>query len=144
MSDNSSRGPQLLLKKMANALVPDAEASATVRTPWGSTSIDRSIRRWKKKYGGLWVGGTVQVTSDQVSFSANALNRGFTGYLMRLKQMGTLDFGMRLADIDEVSVRFGVGTKIVVLEGGDSVMLFRCWGAHRVADIIRDAAARAA
>ena len=89
---------------------------------------------FRAKYGGLWVGGTLTVTDQQVAFHANALNRAV--------QSGTLDVALPLRSIGHVEVQSGFVTKIVVITVGYRQVKSRMYGAEQVAETIRQAVGR--
>jgi hypothetical protein len=60
----------LNIRKIVNAFVPSATPASAV--PAVALS---AIDRFKRKRGGLWVGGTVSVSQAGLSFSPNGLNR---------------------------------------------------------------------
>jgi hypothetical protein len=62
----------LYIRKLANAFTPEATPAYVV--PVAALS---AIYRFKRRDGGLWVGGTVFVSSSGVSFTPNRLNRLF-------------------------------------------------------------------
>ncbi|MFT4226225.1 hypothetical protein [Micropruina sp.] len=134
--------PQILLKKAANLLVEDARtdlhptvdaALAVVEAPMSST--ERVLDGFRAKYGGLWVGGTLTVTDQQVEFHANALNRAV--------QSGTLDIALPLRSIAQVELQPGFVTKIVAITVGYRQVKSRMYGAEQVAETIRQAVGRA-
>ncbi len=133
--------PQILLRKMANLLVEDARIDlhptvdaglAAVEAPTSSTEL--VLDGFRAKYGGLWVGGTLTVTDQQVAFHANALNRAV--------QSGTLDVALPLRSIGHVEVQSGFVTKIVVITVGYRQVKSRMYGAEQVAETIRQAVGR--
>jgi hypothetical protein len=73
--------------------------------------------------GGVWVGGTVVLTEQELTFKANKLNRAV--------QKGDMDFAFPLTDISGADLVGGFGTKIISvhIRGGD--FLFRCFGAKK-------------
>ncbi|WP_156765546.1 hypothetical protein [Mycobacterium sp. 1245499.0] len=115
---------------MANALIADVDV--TVPT----TSINRRVLdRYRRRHGGLWVGGRLTVTETDVQFHANALNRAI--------QSGQLDIVVDLGSVEAVELLPGVLTKIVAIHTGDRATKIRCFGAAKVADQIRTAASAA-
>ena len=60
----------LEIRKLANAFIPGALPSDLV--PANTLSV---INRFKRRWGGLWVGGTVSISPSGVTFSPNTLNR---------------------------------------------------------------------
>lgn len=120
----------VIISRVANALIADADVTAAV------TSVNRRVLdRYRRRYGGLWVGGRLTVTDTDVAFHANALNRSI--------QSGQLDIVVDLRSIESVEVLPGVLTKIIAIHTADRVTKVRCFGAATVADRIRAAASSA-
>ena len=84
-----------------------------------------AIDRFKRKRGGLWVGGTVSVSDSGVSFSANGLNRILHADLEPIN--------VPAEEIRAVRHEFGWFTGIVVVEHKHGEFRFRCFGAKRLA-----------
>jgi len=110
----------LSIRKVVNALIPDATPSALV---FGAARAE--CERWKKNYGGLWVGGSVEVSNDGLFFKPNPLNEAV--------HVGLEPVSIPLADILSVRREFGWGTGIVVVEHKAGEFRFRCFGAKGMA-----------
>src|SRR5262245_51659281 len=108
------------LRKLANAFIP--EAMPTHVLPMASRS---AIDRFKRTHGGLWVGGTVLVSSSGVSFVPNRLNR--------LVHSDPEPVNVRAEDIRAVRREFGWLTGIVVVRHVGGEFRFRCYGAKKLA-----------
>lgn len=108
------------LRKVANAFMQEAMPSEVL--PSAALS---AITRFKRKHGGLWVGGTVVVTDRGVSFAPNGLNRAFHD------ERETIS--VRAADIRAVRHEFGWFTGIVVVTHAGGEFRFRCYGAKKLA-----------
>lgn len=120
----------VIISRVANALIVDVDVTAP------TTSVNRRVLdRYRRRHGGLWVGGRLTVTNIDVQFHANALNRSI--------QSGQLDVTIDLRSIESVELLPGVLTKIIAIRAGDRVTKFRCFGAAKVADQIRAAASSA-
>lgn len=120
----------VIISRVANALIADVDVTAAV------TSVNRRVLdRYRRRYGGLWVGGRLTVTDINVAFHANALNRSI--------QSGQLDIVVDLRSIESVELLPGVLTKIIAIHTADRVTKVRCFGAAKVADRIRAAASSA-
>jgi hypothetical protein len=109
-----------VIRKLVNAFIPDATPSDVVPT-FALSAIDR----FKRKHGGLWVGGTVSVSQSGVSFSPNGLNRAFHDRLEPIN--------VPAEDIRAVRHEFGWFTGIVVVEHLHGEFRFRCYGAKKLA-----------
>jgi hypothetical protein len=120
----------VIISRMANALIAEVDVGV-VATSVGGGVLDR----YRRRYGGLWVGGRLTVTTTDFQFHANALNRAL--------QSGQLDIVIDLRSIESVEVLPGVLTKIVAMRTADGVTKVRCFGAAKVAEQIRAAASSA-
>ncbi|WP_143773392.1 hypothetical protein [Skermania sp. ID1734] len=83
----------------------------------------------RKRYGGLWVGGRVTLTSRELTFTPNAANK--------LLHQGDPSFAVSLADIRRVDVEPAFFTDIIAIEWTGGLQRIRCYGATRFADKIR-------
>lgn len=120
----------VIISRVANALIADVDV--TVPT---SSANRRVLSRYRRRNGGLWVGGWLTVTDTDIQFHANALNRSI--------QAGQLDIIVDLRSVESVELLPGVLTKIIAIHTGDGVTKIRCFGAAKVADQIRAAASSA-
>lgn len=112
--------PAISLVKLANAFIPTATPSTVI--PFSLRSV---IDRFRRKEGGLWVGGTVLILRTGISFVPNLLNRAAHEELERIN--------IPAADIREVRRKFGWITGIVVVTHANGKLRFRCYGAKRFA-----------
>ena len=121
-ADGGVRPPMgtLNIGKLANAFIPEATPAEVV--PVAALS---AIYRFKRTHGGLWVGGTVFVSSSGVSFVPNRLNRLFHNDLAPVN--------VRAEDIRDVQREFGWVTGIVVVRHVRGELRFRCYGAKQLA-----------
>jgi hypothetical protein len=119
-----ARGPhdriEVVIRKLANAFIPGASPSDLV--PANTLSV---INRFKRKWGGLWVGGRVSISPSGVSFSPNTLNRVLHEPLEPIHTLAT--------DIRSVTREFGWFTGIVVVAHKQGEFRFRCYGAKKMA-----------
>lgn len=109
------------IRKLANAFIPDATISAT----FPFLDARSVLERFKRKHGGLWVGGTVFVSERVISFVPNRLNRAVHEDLARIE--------IPSGDIREIKREFGWVTGIVVIKHANGEFRFRCYGAKRFA-----------
>ncbi|QKG65571.1 hypothetical protein HP062_08265 [Pseudomonas sp. B14-6] len=126
---------QVLKSKLVNFLVADAEVNYdnvddlySVAEAGNVDALGDVLEAFKEAYGGLWVGGKMELTQKMVRLSANAMNR--------LVQDGTLDIELPLAFIRKVTIEGGFMTKIIRLDTGAGSVKFRCFGAKDVAALI--------
>lgn len=115
----------LSIRKTVNALIPDATPSGLV---FGAALAE--CERWKKKYGGLWVGGSIEISNDGLLFRPNPLNEAV--------HIGLEPVSIPLVDIRSVRREFGWGTGIVVVEHKSGEFRFRCFGARTIAALISE------
>ena len=108
------------IRKLANAFVPNAMPSDVI-----PADALGAMTRFKRKHGGLWVGGTVTVSQAGITFAPNGLNRFVHDGLEPLNVPGR--------DIRAVRHEFGWLTGIVVVEHAHGQFRFRCYGAKRLA-----------
>ena len=109
-----------MIRKVANAFMPHATLSDVV-----PVSARPAIDGFKRKQGGLWVGGTVSVSESGVAFSPNGLNRTLHDDLEPID--------VPAGDIRAVRYEFGWFTGIVVVEHTHGEFRFRCFGAKQLA-----------
>lgn len=126
---------QVLKSKLVNFLVADAEVNYdnvddmySIAEAGDVDTLGDVLEAFKEAYGGLWVGGKMELTQKMVRLSANAMNR--------LVQDGTLDVELPLALIRKVTIEGGFMTKIIRLDTGAGSVKFRCFGAKDVAAMI--------
>jgi len=120
---------EVIASKLANGLIDDAEPNAIAKTLSGGSALFDRIRR---QSSGLWVGGTVTLTRDSLTFVPNALNR----LVHTHDHVRTIPLG----DIAAVTDRFGLVTRIVDVERkSGKTFTFRCWGGQAFAAAIRSA-----
>jgi hypothetical protein len=120
----------LNIKKLCNAFVPDAEMVEDIPT-LNKTIVDAAtgaVDRYKKKHGGLWVGGTVLITDEGVAFAPNGMNIAIHRYLCPIM--------IPRQNIESVRREFGWLTGIVIVTHKQGDFRFRCFGAKSVAERI--------
>ncbi len=116
-----------LARRVVNALISDARPISGLG--W---NVAFSIWIFRKCYGGLWVGGILDLFEDRLVFAANDLNRSLTE--------GTLDLTLSLSKIRVVKSRFGLVTGIIDITTDDGRTSFRCYGSKEFAASIVEAA----
>jgi hypothetical protein len=118
----------LNIEKLCNAFYPNAMPSELV----GSQAL-KAVNRFSKKHGGLWVGGKVIATPDELSFAPNDMNVAF--------HVGLEEVHIPLSHIRSVRREFGWVTGMVVVEHRHGEFRFRCFGAKQVAAALSSHAA---
>jgi hypothetical protein len=81
-------------------------------------------------FGGLWVGGRVTVTTKQIEFHPNGVNRAL--------HVGTLDVEIPLPDIEKVEVLPGFVTRIIAITTARQILRLRCYRAEAFARQVTD------
>ena len=110
-----------IIKKVANAFYKYVEPSDQVR------GIARfSDNRYKKKHGGLWVGGEVVLNSDSIMFAPNAMNARLHNNLHAVE--------IAASNIELIRSRFGWFTRIVEVKHKLGMFRFRCYGAKNLVE----------
>ena len=108
------------IRKVANAFIPEATPASLL-----PVAALAAIYRFKRTHGGVWVGGTVFLSSGGVSFVPNRLNR--------LAHNAWEPVNVAAEDIREVRREFGWVTDIVVVRHLRGELRFRCYGAKQLA-----------
>ena len=127
----------VILSKLANAFVEDVALDETVPSPGGrADGVDGvdGVDAAREHLGGLWVGGRLTLTTDELTFRPNGLNESI--------HTGSLGIAIPLRAVEEVLDLPGVLTKVIGVRHDGRVDRFRTWGARKVAQRIRDAAGR--
>lgn len=82
------------------------------------------IKLTEKSFGGLWVGGTVEISHNGVEFRANAMNRAL--------HIGVTSVTIASQAIRSMRREFGFITGIVAIDHDAGEFRFRCYGAKGV------------
>jgi hypothetical protein len=114
---------ELLIDKLCNALLPDAEPSEDIAGLASGT-----VRRARERLGGLWVGGRVRASADALTFTANGMNAAL--------HTGLEPVHIPFSTVRSVRREFGWLTGIVVVEHAQGEFRFRCFGATNVARVL--------
>ena len=120
----------LIQKKVANAFYKDDQLATT-----GYTSGDLGSELVRYFMKGLWLGGTVTLTSTRLMFELNALNKLF--------HSGNYQVEISLADIRQVIVKPALGYKIIQLMIPQGDFQIRVSGAKEFAQLIEETLAKA-
>jgi hypothetical protein len=131
-SVNSPQTTEVVASKVVNALIESVELSPAVKAIPYTGAFTGILGRFRKYYGGLWVGGTATLTNSQLSFEPNAMNR--------LAQVGELSVVVPLNQINEVTLEKGFFTNIIVVKTSTSTLRLRCYGADEFMQRVRVAA----
>lgn len=122
-------------------MVADAQADlssyslATGLLGVDAATIEAVLKGFQAVYGGLWVGGSVELTTRTLTFRPNALNRA--------THKGDYSFSVPLTNITSVAYERGFVTGIVVVTTQHGRFKLRCFAARRFQDAIDRARAAA-
>ncbi|MEG1039065.1 MAG: hypothetical protein RSE94_03990 [Pseudomonas sp.] len=117
---------EIVKSKLVNFLVTDVQISPlNLGLP---LSLGATLYAFNQAYGGLWVGGKLELTNSVLRLSANAANRLVLG--------GIQDIELPLAAIRKVSFEGGFITSIIGVQTDAGRVQFRCFGARAVATLI--------
>lgn len=108
------------ITKLANAFFP----SGQLRAKAPPLLAIPGIKLTEKGFGGLWVGGTVEISHHGVEFRANAMNRAL--------HSGVTSVTIANQAIRSMRRQFGFITGIVVIDHDAGEFRFRCYGAKGV------------
>lgn len=89
------------------------------------------LERYRRHWGGLWVGGRITLTTEALEFEPNAVNRAI--------QSGNLRLRASLGSIVRVELLPSAITKTVAIHTSTSVLKVRCFGARDLANAIEGA-----
>ncbi|MBS7671782.1 hypothetical protein [Croceicoccus gelatinilyticus] len=134
----------IISSKSANAFFEHAEANGEMIEALGEVggslgasgtdgAISSSLDRTKSRLGGLWVGGTIQLTTTHLMFRPNEANAQFHA------NAATLEFAHELDTIRRVEHQGGFLTGIIEVESDAGIDRFRCFGAKKFIDGINEA-----
>ncbi len=113
---------KVLLSKVVNALISTAkEKEIPFLIP---QMVKETIDRFRKFYGGLWVGGRMVVTEAEIKFMPNALNKAIHESLE--------DLTISKESISRIFWKFGFVTGIIIVNAQKEIFRFRCYGAKGV------------
>lgn len=127
---------QVLGTRVANALIEDAEVSVPESPGFAFIApvfetVTPVLERFRRAYGGLWVGGRATLTATELRFHPNAANRSI--------HSGELTITIPLPAVVSVEVRRGFVTRIIAVETPGYLLRLRCFGAKSFAEQIRSA-----
>ena len=114
----------VVAKRMANALIADAEAKLPRVTP-GIDQVDAALDRFKSAHGGLWVGGRAALSTESLYFHPNGVNRSL--------HAGTLDIEVPLSDIVSIEVLPAFVSSVIAISTPQSAVKIRCFRADAFA-----------
>ena len=123
---------QTIKSKAANLLVPKAEANMAVYSRAMATAgldpiqnaistlaAKQTFEGFRKFYGGLWVGGKVELLTSCLRFEPNAINN--------LVHKENYSLSIPLCEIDTLTPEFGVLSGIIVIKTRHGEVKIRCF-----------------
>jgi hypothetical protein len=114
------------IRKLANASSAKSKLSPVAKNvPIVGDATSRAVESYRKRHGGIWVGGVVEIFADRISFRANALNKAL--------HSGSTGKHIPMKEVQSVQWKFGWVTGIVVVAHRRGEFRFRCFGARSVA-----------
>lgn len=115
---------RLYVSKLCNMFQPTASVNLDGLPTWIGDPAAEGVEGFKRKHGGVWVGGRLVVTGEEIRFSPNALNVAVHDRLSSIL--------IPLASVQSVSWTFGFFTGIIDVVCPDGRYRFRCYGAKGV------------
>jgi len=128
-----------VLRKVCNCFIPDAAAdfgrysAAAALLGVDLASVESMLDEFRAQYGGLWVGGSVELTTQAVTFRPNALN-------LKIHKED-YSFSVPLREITAVERSWGFVSGIVTFATARGQFKLRCFGARRLRDAVHRARA---
>ena len=117
--------PEFRIRKFANAMSSNGRLSPLVtELPIVGPAARNAVDRHQKWYGGVWVGGSVDISSSGIEFQPNPVNRALTPHVSSKV--------IQWKDVRRVRREFGFLTGIAVVEHTHGEFRFRCFGAKGV------------
>ena len=125
--------------RVANGLV-ESIAADTAPFSVGRDSelpvLAKSLSDFERRSPGLWVGGRLSISDDEVTFTPNAMNRAT--YSAIGERIGAIT--VPFSSIQSVHLERALVTNIVRIRTAEFVISARCFGAKAVAARIRPSA----
>lgn len=114
------------ITKYCNIFSAAAEA-AHISLDFGlfKSDVNRSIEKYKRKHGGLWVGGKFTISNEEFRFSTNTANQ--------IVHKENCDLSFPMSDVKSIYREFGWITGILNFELDDRIIAVRCFGAKKIA-----------
>ena len=113
------------IRKFANVFSPSSKlAPGTAALPLVGGAASTAVEAYRRRNGGIWIGGVVELNSDGIFFQANALNKAL--------HSGSAAKRVSMKNVRGVRWEFGFLTGIVVVIHDKGELRFRCFGARSV------------
>jgi hypothetical protein len=127
-----------MIKRKANALISDARPAIKVYffsfadpNLLASVVSKVALESFARYMGGLWVGGTAQLSDTSVEFIPNKVNIALN--------TGSLYVRIPLLDILDVNVAKGILTDVISIRTENGTLKLRCFSAKQFAEDICNA-----
>ena len=127
-------------KRSANALIVDAKPAISIYFLYLAdphllaAAIQKTALDALSKYmGGLWVGGTAQLSETALEFIPNKMNLALNS--------GNLFIRIPLHDVKNIYIEKGLVTNIICITTESGTFKIRCFSAKTFADEIKEARA---
>ena len=127
-------GEPQVAKKACNCLIANAEADLSRYSAVAALlgvdlrAVEDMLKRFRARYGGLWVGGSAELTTATLTFRPNTANRKV--------HKDDYSFSVPLSDMIGITCRRGFVTNVIVITTSHGEFKLRCFGARRFADLI--------
>jgi hypothetical protein len=116
-------------RKGCNALIAEAQpdfalysaAAKAVGIDPRAQVLSVVLSGFRAFYGGLWVGGAVELSATHLSFKPNSVNQ--------LLHKGDYSWSVPLKEVSELSWEFGVLSGIIRVATPHGIAKLRCFGA---------------
>ncbi|MGO4186825.1 hypothetical protein [Pseudarthrobacter sp. TAF60_1] len=139
---------RVVATKVANALIEDAEPNTDLiiteltdlimpeLKEIAAPLFNATMAEFAAYYGGLWVGGKIILTTHELKFQPNFVNK--------MAHKGLAGLQVSLSQVVSVEILPGVLTKIIVVRTPSHAIKFRCYGAEETAQKIQESLGSAA
>ncbi|MCP9785822.1 hypothetical protein [Cyanobium sp. N5-Cardenillas] len=117
------------VRKACNALIAEAQPDFALYSAAAKAAgidpqeevLSAVLKGFRTFYGGLWVGGTAELTATHVAFKPNVVNQ--------LLHKSDYSWSVPLAEVGDVSYEVGMLTGIICLATPRGIAKLRCFGA---------------
>lgn len=93
------------------------------------SDVQKSVGNYKAKHGGIWIGGKFTISNDEFRFSTNTANQ--------IVHNENCDVFFHMSDVKNIYREFGWVTGILNFELEDRIIAVRCFGAKKIAALLK-------
>jgi hypothetical protein len=104
----------LIARVAAGALIKDAGVKSSINWAWTAGIAGLSLRILRQLWGGVWVGGFAELSSDSLRFDPNQINEAFAS--------GRVHVTIPLDTIQSVAWRRGMRTGVIDVVSSDKTI----------------------